>query len=117
MTKKDIILIAAVLVLILLSLLLLPLFQTEGTYVVVRVDGEQVAQYSLKIDGEYPLNGGTNTLRIEGGRAYLSYASCPDHLCMNMGAIEKTGQTITCLPNRLTVTVYGGENPDIELIS
>lgn len=117
MTKKDLILIAAVLVLILLSLCLLPLFQKTGTYVVVRVDGVQVAQYSLKADGEYPLNGGTNTLRIEGGRAYLSDANCPDHLCMNMGAIEKTGQTITCLPNRLTVTVYGGEVPDVELIS
>lgn len=117
MTKKDLILIAAVLALILLSLCLMPLFKQPGTYVIVRVDGKQIAQYSLTEDGEHPLNGGTNTLRIEGGRAYLSDANCPDHLCMNMGVIDQTGETITCLPNRLTVTVYGGEVPDVELIS
>jgi len=80
------------------------------------VDGEEVEQYSLSDEGTYPLNGGTNILHIEGGEAWLTEADCPDHLCVKQGKISKTGQVITCLPNKLTVTVYGAEE-SVELIS
>jgi hypothetical protein len=79
------------------------------------VDGDQVAKYSLSVDGEYELNGGTNVLRIKDGKAYLTSASCPDHLCVKQGKIDQTGETITCLPNRLTVTVYGAGKRSVEL--
>ena len=82
----------------------------------VKVDGEEVGKYSLSEDGEYELNGGTNILRIENGAAYLIEANCPDHLCVKQGKINKNGQTITCLPNKLTVTVYGEDN-DVDLVS
>ena len=83
----------------------------------VKVDGKEVARYSLSEDGEYELNGGTNILRIEDGKAYLTDATCPDHLCVNQGKIDQTGETITCLPNRLTVTVVGaGDETDVELV-
>ena len=39
----------------------------------------------------------------------MQEADCPDHVCMLMGKINKTGQVITCLPNLLTVTIEGGE--------
>ena len=116
MHKKDLILIGSILVLILIAFAAVGLMKEEGAYVVVRVDGEQVARYSLLENGEYALNGGTNILRIEGGVAYLTEANCPDHLCVNQGKVDQTGETITCLPNRLTVTVYGAETDDIELV-
>ena len=116
MKKKDLILIAAILAIILLAFGLMPLFQAEGAYVIVRLNGEEAARYSLAEDGEYELNGGTNILRIEGGRAYLLDASCPDKLCVNQGAITRTGETITCLPNKLTVTVYGAEE-EVDIVA
>ena len=116
MQKKDLVLIGAILLLILIAFAAVGLMKEEGAYVVVRVDGEQVARYSLLQEGEYALNGGTNILRIEGGKAYLTSADCPDHLCVNQGKIDQTGETITCLPNRLTVTVYGAGEDDIELV-
>ena len=118
MKKKDLILIGAILAVILIVFLVVTLTKKEGDYVIVRVDGAQVAQYSLSVDGEYELNGGTNILRIEGGKAYLTEANCPDHLCVNQGKIDQSGETITCLPNRLTVTVYSADgNSDVDLIS
>ena len=36
---------------------------------------------------------------------------------MNQGKIDQNGETITCLPNRLTVTVYSEDNADVELVS
>ncbi len=113
---KDLILIAVVVVLILASFLVVNLIKEEGDYVVVRIDGIEVARYDLSKDDEYTLNGGTNVLRIEGGKAYLVSATCPDHLCVKQGKIDQSGETITCLPNRLTVTVYGKGKGDVELI-
>ena len=119
MKKKDLILIGVILAVILISVLVISLVKKDGDYVIVRVDGNEVARYDLSVDGQYELNGGTNILRIEGGKAYLVSANCPDHLCVNQGKIDQSGETITCLPNRLTVTVYssGGEEPEVELIS
>lgn len=117
MKKKDLILIGIILAVILISLLAVTLAKKDGAYVIVRVNGEQVARYELSLDGEYALNGGTNILRIEGGKAYLTSANCPDHLCVNQGKIDESGETITCLPNRLTVTVYGADGTEVELVS
>lgn len=117
MKKQDGILIGAVILVILLAFGLLPLFQAEGAYVVIRLDGQPVAQYDLTVNAEYELNGGTHVLRIEDGSAFLLSADCPDHLCVNQGKIDRSGETITCLPHRLTVTVYGGEKGDVELVS
>ena len=89
----------------------------EGAGVIVRVNGEEVERYSLYDNGTYELNGGTNTLVIENGAAWLSHADCPDSLCVMQGKIRSNGQVITCLPNKLTVTVYGSEESEVDLIS
>ncbi len=117
MHKRDFILLAIIAAVIAAVCLAVFLTKEEGACVVVRVDGEQVATYSLGEDGEYSLNGGTNILCIHDGKAYLTEANCPDHLCVKQGKIDQTGETITCLPNRLTVTVYGAEDSPIELVS
>lgn len=117
MKKKDFILIGAILAVIAIAIAVLGLTKKDGDYVIVRVDGNEVAKYSLSQDGEYSLNGGTNILRIEGGKAYLVSADCPDHLCVKQGKVDQSGETITCLPNRLTVTVYSTEEGEVELVS
>ena len=88
----------------------------EGAGVIVRVDGVEIARYSLSDSGRYELNGGTNILVIEDGAAYMLQADCPDHICVSQGKIRYTGQCITCLPNKLTVTVYGTDQ-GVELVS
>ena len=81
--------------------------RAAGEWVVVRVDTVETARYPLSADGEYELNGGTNTLVIENRQAYVSHADCPDKLCVNQGRIRGSGQMIVCLPNRVTVTIEG----------
>ena len=116
MKKNDFILIGAILAVIIIFFSITSLIKEDGSYVIVRVDGVEVAKYSLSKDGEYELNGGTNTLCIENSKAFLTYADCPDHLCVNQGKIDQSGETITCLPNRLTVTVYSSDEGEVELL-
>lgn len=116
MKKRDIILIASVILVALILLLVVELTKEEGARVIVKIDGTEVAEYSLTSNGTYELNGGTNTLVIENGVAWLSDATCPDKLCVHQGKISMTGEVITCLPNKLTVTVFGTEE-SIDLIS
>ncbi len=117
MKKKDFILIGVIVALALILLICVKFTQKEGACVEVKIDGTKVATYPLNVNATYTLNGGTNILTIEDGYAYLSEADCPDHLCVKQGKISKTGQVITCLPNKLTVTVYGGEPNDVDIIS
>lgn len=105
--RYDIILIAALLVLALVLWLFLAAGKDQGSRLVVRVDGEEQAVYPLDKDGRYELNGGSNILIVQGGEAWLEDAVCPDKLCVRQGKIRLTGQVITCLPNKLTVTVEG----------
>jgi len=113
----DICLIAALLIISGVLYLIINGSSTPGGEAVVRIKGNVVASYSLSENGEYPLNGGTNILVIEDGCAYISEADCPDKRCMEQGRIHYTGQCLTCLPNKLTVTVEGGEDDGIDFMS
>lgn len=115
--RADIIVIAAILIFSLLILAVMTLTRKEGATVAVEINGETVAEYPLMIDAVYTLNGGTNILTIENGTARISESSCPDHICENKGKIKYVGQTIVCLPNRLTVTVKGNADGGVDLVS
>ena len=110
--KIDIIVVASLLLLSLAVMLTVNLTRKPGAFVEITVDGEVVAAYPLDTDGEYTLNGGTNKLTVKDGAAYMSYSSCPDHVCENTGKVRHVGQTIVCLPNKLTVTVKGERTDD-----
>lgn len=114
--RADLILIAALLLLAGILFLALNHGRQEGGVVVVRVNGAEVERHSLSLSGTFPLNGGSNILVIQNGKAWLSEANCPDHICVRQGKIHYTGQVITCLPNRLTVTVEGGESDGVDFV-
>lgn len=115
--RYDIILIASLLSVSLLSICALLIFRKDGRSVRVEVDGKVVAVYSLSDDGEYPLNGGTNILVIENGEAFIRTADCPDKTCVRSGRLKHTGESAVCLPNRVSVTVVGEDTDGVDLVS
>ena len=115
--RLDVLVIVAVLLLSLLLLWTFYLNREEGAIVKVEVDGRVVATYPLSKDGTYTLNNGTNVLVIENGTARLIESQCPDHTCEQMGKGRYVGQTIVCLPNRVTVTVTGESNDSVDFVS
>ena len=115
--RLDIIVIAAILLASLALLLVMTLNKEEGSVVVVEIDGATVATYSLEENGEYSLNGGTNVLVIENGKAYLNYSNCPDHTCERTGKIQYVGQSIICLPNKIAITIKGEAEGGVDFVS
>lgn len=113
----DVCLIAALLIVAGVLYLVINGSSTAGGEAVIRVKGEIVESHPLDENGTFPLNGGTNILVIEDGCAYICEADCPDKRCMQQGRIQYTGQCLTCLPNKLTVTVEGGEDDGIDIVS
>lgn len=114
MDKKkrcDIILIAVCLFAALASLLTLRFCSAQGAVAVVKADGERIGEYPLSKDITVPIvsENGTNTLVIKDGKAYVTDASCPDGLCEKMHSVSRNGESIVCLPNKVVITVEGGE--------
>ena len=115
--RADVLVIAAILLLALSMVLVTFLTKEEGAVAIVEIDGVKAGEYPLDVDGTFPLNGGTNVLVIENGAAYLNYSNCPDHTCENTGKIRYVGQTIICLPNRLSITVTGDSSDGVDFVS
>ncbi len=115
--KADLILIGVILAAALLVLGALTLTRQTGSFVVVRVDGTEVARYSLTEDRTETIegvNGGINVLVIENGTATMTDADCPDQLCVHQGSIRYDGETIVCLPHRVVVEIEGGEEAEVD---
>ena len=116
MVIRDIILVVALLAVAIVIIVITGSHGTEGSFVSVMLQNDEIARYSLSIDGIYAINGGTNTIEIKDGKVRMLEAQCPNHLCVHQGWISLEGQSIVCLPNKVTVSVCGtGDGPDFVL--
>ena len=118
--KNDIVLVLAVIIAAAGIWLGAELLKEEGAFAVVVVDGTETARYPLDTDAEIRLesaNGGYNILIIKDGKADITEASCPDHVCVDQRAISRTGEAITCLPNKTVITIEGPNEAEVDLVS
>lgn len=120
MKRNDIILLAGIVV---LSALLFGLFRLKqppeaGAYAVVSVKGKEYGRYALSEAVVQEIEGplGMNWLVIEDGKVWMEEAVCPDHYCIDQGAISKTGEQIICLPNGIIVEIIGGEETGLDAV-
>lgn len=49
--------------------------------------------------------------------AYVSDVICPDKICLKTGVIDRVGESIVCLPNRVQVFIEGTEKPEVDSVS
>lgn len=115
----DLVIIACMIAIGLLVMIVVLFVQKDGEMVTVEVSGREVASFPLSEDVTYVIdgkNGGTNTLMIKDGYAWVEEASCPDGLCRNMGKIHNSSQSIICLPNEVVIRITGGEDSEIDAV-
>ena len=76
--------------------------------------GTKIDTGKLLVDldkGEYPL-----TIEIKNGKACVISAACPDRICMHTPAISKSGESIVCLPARVSVQIQGERGDGLDEI-
>lgn len=116
--RGDLWLLATVLLLGGLLLAGFALFGGKGDRAVVTRDGEMYGEYDLSADQSIDIAGAdgrvTNRLVIEKGQARMEWADCPDQICVEHAVISKGGQSIVCLPNRVTVEIRSDKGNGID---
>lgn len=70
------------------------------------------------MEGEhcYQSGGYTITLLVEDGCVRVMSSDCPNQDCVHTAAISRAGQSIVCLPARLSITL-SGVNASYDLIA
>lgn len=117
MSKYDKILIGAVFVLAMLSYLAVLLVSRDRGLLAaeISVDGNVFATIDLNdpmadrlISIPGPL--GTSIAEAKPGAIRMKSSPCPDHICTKTGWIERPGQVIACVPNRVIIKVFSDKN-------
>lgn len=119
--RGDIFLVAICLI-ALVAWLLWPAGES-GLTAQVKVGSEIVMTIDLDQNGLYPVQGipGAGILEVKDGQIRMQEMSrdiCPNGICCRLtGWIEKTTQSIVCLPNKIVVSLIGLAETDVDLIS
>lgn len=114
----DLVLVGGLLVVAAVLALVLWRRSPTGGTAEVQVDGIPVAALPLDVDTTYVIDGvggGRNILRIADGKATVTEATCPDGVCVRHRAINRAGQSILCLPNKVVVRIIGEPTVDAEV--
>lgn len=87
----------------------------EALTAVITVDGAEYSSYPLSaVEGEqtvtpeglpYPM-----TITLSSRGAQVTYSACPTQDCVHTGEITRSGESIVCLPNRVSVRLVGGKS-------
>ncbi|NLN06159.1 MAG: NusG domain II-containing protein [Firmicutes bacterium] len=119
--KGDLLIVALVLAaaLVLWGLKALP--AAAGSRVlVIEQDGKLLHELPLAEDRSevfvFEFSRGEASVEIENGRVRMlpiSKELCPQGICSHVGWIEHPGDAIVCLPNRLVLTIVGGDEAEM----
>lgn len=124
MKKKDIIIIAALLVCAAaLYIISQASFGAEASTVVATLDGKEVLRRPLAVENTYEIkqeDGSVNIIAVKDGAVFMQEANCRDGLCIRQGKMRNGAKTIVCLPHKLVVQLTGDapvdDNSDLDII-
>lgn len=65
---------------------------------------------------ELNANGYTLHVRLSSDGAEVIDSTCPNQVCVHTGHISRAGQSIVCLPARISVTLSGGTEDGVDAV-
>lgn len=89
-------------------------FKDNDKIAVIKEDGKVVKTINLsklKETEKFDIKNGEhiNTIVAENNKICIIDADCPDKVCIKTGWISDAGESIVCLPNKLIISIEGGE--------
>ena len=108
--RNDCILILGIVILALVIFICFKAFQKDGQYVSVVIDGVEENCFPLSENIEHTIISGEkgefyNVLVIKDNKAYVTDANCRDGICVDHKPVNKSGETIVCLPHKLVISI------------
>ena len=107
--KADIALIVSCVVVLVVAVLVVSVMFSgkRGETAIVSIDGDVILIQDLKLDCAIPVmtKDGYNLFVVQNGTAYIEEANCPNQDCVQHAPVSKKGESIVCLPHKLTVEI------------
>ncbi len=82
----------------------------DGKTATIKVDGEVAETVLLDSDYENTVNG--VSIAVQNGEIFVKDSNCSDKVCSRSGKISKSGESIICAPNRVSIEI-DGENDNL----
>lgn len=95
--------------------------RSVGLTAVISVNGQVAESVDLsRLSGpevqEFSANGYTLHVRLSPDGAEVIDSTCPNQVCVHTGHISRAGQSIVCLPARISVTLSGGTEGGVDAV-
>lgn len=90
---------------------------------VISVNGKEYDRINLdKLEDEKTIhidlgNGKYIDIVANDEGVHVSDVVCPDRICVKTGIINRVGESIVCLPNRVQIFIEGNEIPEVDIVS
>jgi hypothetical protein len=92
----------------------------ENSNIIIRIDNKVVRSVPLSNGSErktyeFSFNNNLGYVEVKDGKVRMLEMGkdiCPDAICSETGWIDKSYQSIVCLPNKIVVTIESNNNKD-----
>ncbi len=95
--------------------------QTDQLSVVIKSEGQVVKTIPCQSGHSetYQLNNayGVNNIAVKDGVVVMTSADCHNQICVKSGKIARAGQSIICLPHRVSVEIVGDNSAEVDDVS
>ncbi len=101
------------------SFAMIQLIQDRGHVCTITINDKEMYRLSLYEDKEIHVRGpiGETRIMVENGSVWITDAPCPQKICQKMGKINRTGEMIVCIPNKVIIQVESGDDQAIDGIT
>lgn len=94
----------------------------QNSNIVIMIENETVKSIPLKNDSfskvyEFSFNNNIGYIEMKNGKVRMVEMDkeiCPNGICSDTGWIDKSYQSIVCLPNKIIVSIQGSKNEVID---
>lgn len=114
LTLADKLLITCIATVSIFILLGLNWLAEPGAYVNIDEAGNNHYRFNLNKDNRIICHGpvGETVIQIKDGKARVLRSDCPNQICVKSGVIDKAGQIVVCIPNKVILKIEGDRRMD-----
>lgn len=92
-------------------------FTSEKLQAELYLDGERVSTVELySLTGSETMTLGDCELLIEKDGVTFISSDCPDKLCVNRGKLQKAGDAMACVPERVSVVLKNAKGNEVDAV-